>query len=183
MTIPTRNMPDRTWLHLGSSFMKALVALSSNTRSPPCSFLEETPQISPTQCLHMDFRSVERSESSERSPLKSEKCTHMSYISVLNENFELNNKGRTRSCLKVWGDQIKRNKRKRQHDQDTVFKKIQKATSIVLIFLNKGILPFVVSEVFLMFTQITISSSISSTSLFIVTRVCHTRFPIYSNNM
>lgn len=94
-----------------------------------------------------------------------------------------NNKGRTRSCLKVWGDQIKRNKRKRQHDQDTVFKKIQKATSIVLIFLNKGILPFVVSEVFLMFTQITISSSISSTSLFIVTRFCHTRFPIYSNNM
>lgn len=77
----------------------------------------------------------------------------------------------------------KRNKRKRQHDQDTVFKKIQKATSIVLIFLNKGILPFVVSEVFLMFTQITISSSISSTSLFIVTRFCHTRFPIYSNNM
>lgn len=64
------------------------------------------------------------------------------------------------------------------------FKKtLQKATSIVLIFLNKVLIPLLVSEVFFLFTQITISSSLSSMSLFTVIRFCHTRFPIYSNDI
>lgn len=93
-----------------------------------------------------------------------------------------NNKGWSRSCLKVWGDQLKKIK-ERDSTVKTCFKKTFFNVSIVLIFLNKVLLPLVVSEVFFLFTQITISSSLSSTSLFTVTRFCHTRFPIYSNDI
>lgn len=76
MTIPTRNIPVRTLLHLGSSFMKAFVALSSNTKSSFWSFLDDTPQISFTQRLHMDIRSAEGFEFSEMSTLEAKKCSH-----------------------------------------------------------------------------------------------------------
>lgn len=63
-------------LHLGSSFMKAFVALSSNTKSSFWSFLDDTPQISFTQRLHMDIRSAEGFEFSEMSTLEAKKCLH-----------------------------------------------------------------------------------------------------------
>lgn len=111
--------------------------------------------------------------------------TYVLYFCVKRKLWVDNDKGWSKSCLKGWGDQIKEIKERDSTIKTSCFKKTvqKKATSIVLIFLNKVLLPLVVSEVFFLFTQITISSSLSSTSLFTVIRFCHTRFSIYSNDI